>query len=119
MALLAILIDGYSRIAGSVFGNFVLVVVGLVVVLPCSVAVLRLLFSVIALCFGLMWCGWTSADGSWVGRLSSVVFGRRSVVVLEINCICPLLVLEPHTNLALLIHTSADNFWARHLAAEQ
>ena len=44
-----------------------------------------------------------------------MVFGRRSVVVLEINCICPSLVWEPHTSLALFFHTSADNFWARHL----
>lgn len=115
MALLAILVAPYCRIAGSVLGNVVLVIVGLVVVLPCSVAVLRLLFGILALCFGLMWCGWTSADGSWVSGLSRVVFGRRSVVVLEINCICPLLVLEPHTSLALLFHTSADNFRARHL----
>lgn len=115
MALLAILVALYCRITGSVLGNVVLVIVGLVVVLPCSVAVLRLLFSVLALCFGLMWCGWTSADGSWVGRLSRVIFGRRSAVVLEINCICPLLTLEPRKSRALLFHTSADNFWSRHL----
>lgn len=88
MALLAKTVAIYCRIACGMLGNAVLLIGQLAVVLPCSVLVLSLLGSILALRFSLMWCCWSSTKGSWVSWLSRVVFGRRTLVILKINCIC-------------------------------